>query len=516
MRIVFGGGASVSPAAENQGPKRIQKGTEQQERFWDAVLNQDRSVLLRARAGTGKSSSAREALLRYLDVNPRASVRYLCFNNSIATEFRGSVAGSAIDVSTIHSQGFACLRSAFGNLKVNAYKVSTLLRESPFGTNMQFRTRKTVESLVSAAKNACLPLDDEDQFYTELLEVADNLGIEIDERIIDQVLEASWIVFCQSADSFQTGEIDFDDMIWLPVVYGLTPSRADIVVIDEAQDLNRAQQLMVFAAGRSSRILVIGDDRQAIYGFRGADSNSLDTLASGLNALPLNLTVTFRCPKSHVEMAQQMVPDIEAHESNQVGQVNKIPAFVPAETLPGQMVLCRTNAPLVKACLRCLGSGVSARMNGREIGSDLENLAKQMIARIPGGVNSMAEFAKAVEEWESRKIAILSKKENTESKIEAVRDKAECVLALAEFAGSPADIPAVVKKMESDSGGRPVVFSSVHRAKGAESENVTILQKPWFQPRNRNLRDWEVLQRQNLDYVAVTRSKSVMNLVPVN
>lgn len=76
-------------------------------------------------------------------------------------------------------------------------------------------------------------------------------------------------------------KIDFDDMLVL--CYELFRSRPDVlaqwqkkfryVLIDEFQDINRIQYDVIrMLAQPENNLFVVGDDDQAIYGFRGADS----------------------------------------------------------------------------------------------------------------------------------------------------------------------------------------------------------------------------------------------------
>ena len=76
-------------------------------------------------------------------------------------------------------------------------------------------------------------------------------------------------------------KIDFDDMLVL--CYELFQSRPDVlamwqkkfryILIDEFQDINRIQYDVIrMLAAPENNLFVVGDDDQAIYGFRGADS----------------------------------------------------------------------------------------------------------------------------------------------------------------------------------------------------------------------------------------------------
>ena len=59
------------------------------------------------------------------------------------------------------------------------------------------------------------------------------------------------------------GRISFNDMVWLPCAMNWTRAWYDLVVIDEAQDMNLPQLTMAKAACKpGGRICVVGDDRQ--------------------------------------------------------------------------------------------------------------------------------------------------------------------------------------------------------------------------------------------------------------
>jgi len=57
-----------------------------------------------------------------------------------------------------------------------------------------------------------------------------------------------------------------------------------------------------------------------------------------------------------------------------------------------------------------------------------------------------------------------------------------------------------------------VTFSSFHRAKGLEADNVFII-KPSSMPSKRASQDWEIRQEQNIMYVAYTRAKDTIFMV---
>ena len=73
--------------------------------------------------------------------------------------------------------------------------------------------------------------------------------------------------------------IDFDDQIYMPIMYGSPFTKYDSVIVDEAQDLSALQHRMVEKSLRpGGQLTILGDPHQAIYHFRGASSSSFDDL----------------------------------------------------------------------------------------------------------------------------------------------------------------------------------------------------------------------------------------------
>jgi hypothetical protein len=156
-----------------------------------------------------------------------------------------------------------------------------------------------------------------------------------------------------------------------PLRNGWVRAKYDLVIIDEAQDMNAAQLLLAMkVCKKGGRIAVVGDDRQAIYGFRGADSNSIDRLKGELVAHELGLTITYRCPKVVVAAAARLVPDYTAAPAAPEGEM--LTATVEemyTQAAVGDFILSRKNAPLAAICLHLLAMGKRAIVEGREIGA---------------------------------------------------------------------------------------------------------------------------------------------------
>src|SRR5258708_34521393 len=114
---------------------------------------------------------------------------------------------------------------------------------------------------------------------------------------MEGIVEAAQAIYRESLA--QTGIVDFDDMILFPLIKNLRVKFGkDLIFLDEAQDLSRVRQALAKKFVKpGGRMVVVGDDRQAIYGFSGADAAALDNLTSSLGAIKMPLSITWRCPK---------------------------------------------------------------------------------------------------------------------------------------------------------------------------------------------------------------------------
>ena len=104
----------------------------------------------------------------------------------------------------------------------------------------------------------------------------------------------------------------------------------------------------------NGNLIAVGDDAQAIYGFRGADSTSLDTIIDTFNAEQLPLDTTYRCPKSIVEIAQQYVPEINCPPTAPEGTVTVHDKFDLDQFENEDLVICRNTAPLITSAYRMI------------------------------------------------------------------------------------------------------------------------------------------------------------------
>ena len=111
--------------------------------------------------------------------------------------------------------------------------------------------------------------------------------------------------------------MDFDDLLMLPVrlfeqnerLLERYRERFAFVLVDEYQDTNRAQfRFLELLAGERGNLMVVGDDDQSIYGWRGADiRNILDFESTFPGALVVRLEQNYRSTPVILDAANAVI-----------------------------------------------------------------------------------------------------------------------------------------------------------------------------------------------------------------
>lgn len=485
----------------------------QQAAFFDWIENGSGSAVLEAVAGAGKTTT----LIRALELM-QGDVFFGAYNKAIAEEIRARAPQRrGIDVSTFHAAGFRFWRRVAPKVRVDGAKCRTIFREASERTPAYKPLESATLQLVSLAKQAGLGVlsPANESAWAGLI---DHYDIEIprDPRNdADQTELVIKLANCTLKRSVERDAevIDFDDMIFAPLMHNTRVWEHDWVLVDEAQDLNRTRRALALRMlKRGGRLVAVGDPHQAIYGFTGADADSLQLTGDAVNAVRLPLTVTYRCPKTIVTYAQNWVHHIEAHETAPEGVVRSAEIKDLAKTAqPGDAVLCRFTAPLLTHVYAFIAEGIPARVEGREIGEGLKTLATRW------KTDSLATLERHLTVYLENETAKLRAKEK-ESKAAALEDKVTCLRVLISRVRSTnrdATITTLLAEIDSLFGdgetAKPqVTFSTIHKSKGREWPRVVWLQtgpSPWAR------KAWELVQEDNLCYVAATRAKAELVLV---
>lgn len=301
--------------------------------------------------------------------------------------------------------------------------------------------------------------------------------------------------------------VDFDDMLYLPLVLRCRFFQNDWVIVDELQDTNPVRRAIAkLCLKPGGRFLGVGDERQAIYGFTGASTDAMERVRHEFNCTVLPLTVSYRCPKAVAERVQAIVPYFEVPENAPQGQVLQLSLKDALKIVDAHdAVVCRQTRPLISLAFKLIASGVGCVVLGKEIGAGLVSLVKNQRAK---GIEHLIAKLEAFRDREVTKF--MAKGE--EGKAEAVTDRVGCILTVIEnLPETERTVPALIRKIEglfSDDNG-VLTLATIHKVKGKEYRRVGILE-PQLSPSKFARQDWQQEQEINLMYVRDTRAQEVL------
>ena len=246
----------------------------------EAIRYLDGPLLVLAGAGSGKTRVITQKIAYLINdcgFNP-CNIAAITFTNKAAREMQERVGHllqgkpTGLTISTFHSLGVRILRE---EAKVLGYKPQFSIFDSTdcygifsdLAGSTDKATIRRLQSLVSNWKNALVSPD-------QAMKDAQN--------DTEKLAAQAFASYAATLKAYQA--VDFDDLISLPVelfrkhpeVLDKWQNRLRYLLIDEYQDTNACQySLLKQLAGPRAAFTAVGDDDQAIYGWRGADIENL-------------------------------------------------------------------------------------------------------------------------------------------------------------------------------------------------------------------------------------------------
>lgn len=280
----------------------------------EAVHYLDGPCLVLAGAGSGKTRVITHKiahLVQSCGYSPR-QIFAVTFTNKAAAEMAhrlesllGRSQTKGLTISTFHSLGVRFLREHAQSLGLkrgfsilDAQDALGLIQEIVQTTD---RARlKHLQQVISLWKNAAL---DPDQAALEAQQTGE--------------VDASRVYYSYQATLKAYQAVDFDDLILLPLrllstneeVRARWQSRVRYLLVDEYQDTNACQyQLLRALTGPRAMFTAVGDDDQAIYGWRGATVENLGRLREDYPDLHLiKLEQNYRSSQTILAAANRVI-----------------------------------------------------------------------------------------------------------------------------------------------------------------------------------------------------------------
>lgn len=514
--------ATLKPKTEKPTPKPSKpfQPSEYQQRIFEFLEHGEGHGLVTAVAGSGKSTTLLEAVKVIKGKNHRARIALLAFNRSISSELQAKLEEAGIKGvtnKTLNGFGRSILHAHRADPQVQRNKAAAMLSKA---ADDLWRRRLTKDEQTAASSlygkfQSYLHLNPENEAHYEQLVKQYRIKDAAPLRpVIIRALEINTQMY------LSRNMISLDDQNYLPMKLGLTVRPYDFVFVDECQDLTQTQLEMVRrAAGESGRLLFVGDARQAIMGFRGADNNSVQNIRTMPNPpTELRLTVSYRCPKSHVAKAKKLMPELEYAPGAKEGEIHQVSwAAAFSHVRERDLMFARYNNKVDLILLELLARGFTidyedVRPRANPTPDEQEQAFEADSGRPKAVVTELRKQAATFQPDQApRQKPVVAKGEKNPLSVLTLWVLGRLYEQAQKWdAGSFLEFVTKVTDPDPRLGVR---VSSAHQAKGLEAERVFIMGYADFGEARDDRQDWENEQEVNLEYVALTRAKDVLFLV---
>ncbi|MEX2181891.1 MAG: ATP-dependent helicase [Gemmatimonadaceae bacterium] len=320
---------------------------------YEVAASTSNRIRVLAGPGTGKSFAMNRRVARLLEVEKVAPAKVLAvtFTRVAADDLHRDLAKLGVvglHGRTVHSLAMSILMrnhvlSALGRhpRALSKFELTPLM----YDLGSQHGTIHARRKLMSAYGAAWARLQADDPGFTRTAE---------EQRFQDDLI--SWLRFHRA--------MLLEEII--PHLYKFlksNPSADELrefshVLVDEYQDLNRAEQDTLYLLGEASSLCVIGDDDQSIYSFKHAHPQGIREWSTSHSGVDFGIDDCRRCPTTVVRMANALIA--------------KNPGRVPARAMqeieengPGEVVVRQYRtveseaAAVAEKIERVVSSGVS-------------------------------------------------------------------------------------------------------------------------------------------------------------
>lgn len=489
-----------------------------QEAIFEFIRNSQGNLVIEASAGSGKTTVLVN-ILRLLDAKTKKL--FCAFNTDIVKELKKKTKGiENVDVRTMHSLGNLMI---LRNLNVDYIPIVETKYKEHIYSNIGDYTN-TINSIgkkgyMKYVNNVSKLVDFARYNLADSVEEINILSQRHDIDIINDEAEVVLAIMDWGKENLES--IDYTDMVWLPNVLHMKPLglQFDFILLDESQDFSIAQRELILRCQKmGTRYVFVGDSFQAIYSFASASPESFQKLKELPNTTCLPLSISYRCPKKVVKLAQTLVESIEYKEDAIDGNI--IYNAKLEDVKDGDMILCRNNAPLMKVYNDLIRMGRKCFIRGKDIGNNLKKIIKDSKQEL---LNSdLKEDGLFIQLYDQlfNIVSDIMRKTNLDKQsvmnMSIVVNKLDVINALYVLSENLTTTQELMNRIDIIFSDRKknegIALSTIHKAKGLEAENVYIACRS-LMPSPSATQDWEITQEKNLIYVAYTRAKNTLGFL---
>lgn len=386
------------------------------------IDNKNGNLLVDAKAGSGKTSTL--CLIADKIINQDKKCLFLAFNKSIVQELQNRIISDNVQIKTLHSLGLTFLRSYLYKKHAENYilevdqhddRIKEWVQNS-FAQNCDTEFRianselsdsdfkdllgdvlREISQMVNYSRLYNANYHDYEQLYKLAPKLCwnlknwDDIGLKNFPKVIEEVIDKIKYDFENPEnDSFGKPiyKVGYTDMIYFPCLYKMNVPYSirqylDFVLVDETQDLSCLQQLFLkLLINYNTRLIAVGDEKQSIYAFAGADTQSIRNLKRNFALEELPLNICYRCPENVIKIAQEIVPSIDwNHSRDDKGEVKFLQEKDLGSSIKANdVILARRNNDLVRLYKKLvLDDKISVKFKNTEMVTTIVNEIKRVI-----------------------------------------------------------------------------------------------------------------------------------------
>ena len=472
--------------------------TPEQAAVIDFITSRKENLMISALAGAAKTST-----LVMAAQSIKGSTLSIAFNKRIAEELQARMPHS-VECRTLNSIGHRALSRFLGRRRIviKSSKRSDLLRAAikELPTKEQGDLWDGFADMSKAishgVNNGWIPsgnpnwpvgLISDAEFYG-------SLDFEPSDREAELIHKVSTTAIAEAL----RGTCDYSDQLLIPTLWPASFDPYSTVMVDEVQDLSPLNHAMLKKIVKRNRLIAVGDPRQSIYAFRGADTGAMARLRQEFAMEDLPLTISFRCPQSVIEHVHWHAPAMRWPEWAQPGEVRTLTEWN-ADSIPdGAAIICRNNAPLMRTALRLIRAGRRPHLLGNDI--------------MRGIIKDLKKFGEPEQTQEANLRALESFHLTLAARYRSetfAADKVACLRIFIEAAPNLGQAIARAEHISQMAG--PITLLTGHKSKGLEFDHVFFLDEhlvrggPQFPDGDE--------QECNLRYVIATRAKQSLTYI---
>lgn len=463
--------------------------TPEQTAIIEAATSTKDNLLISALAGAAKTST----LELVANALPGVNMVCLAFNKSIADEMKRRLP-SHCTAMTLNSLGHRVWGQYLNVRRLNLYQgkmysiVSDLINDLPDSEKTEvfaefafiLRSCNDAKSAGHLPDKFCANLQKPVDPLLDDAELIDSLDEKVEPFVADLIIRALNISALKSME----GTIDFGDQILFPSLFRCMYPIFSLILVDESQDLSPLNHRMLQQLYRR-RIIAVGDQCQAIYGFRGACEDGMSQMKDRFDMRELTLSTSFRCSEAIVDHVRWRAPHMQSWSGTPAGSVTTRSAWSLSDIPDGAAVICRNNAPLLSLAVNLLKYGRYPNLWGNDIAKGLikklDSLGPRAMAQ-PQALEALVDYH-----------AVQSKKVKNQNKL---LDTIQCLEIFIREADTLGSAIMYAEHIFSTQG--KIELMTGHKAKGHEFDEVFFLDKDLIGIEG---------QEPNLRYVIATRAK---------